>query len=98
MTTRKRGGLHWLRPDCKSQVSVRYEGNKPKAIEAVVLSTQHDETIGYGDLKEAVMEEIIRQDSGNPDRGLDCRAFRSASKGYYPDAGSVASDLSCDRQ
>jgi S-adenosylmethionine synthetase len=57
---RKSGGLNWLRPDCKSQVSVRYEGNKPKAIEAVVLSTQHDESIGYDNLKEAVMEEIIK--------------------------------------
>jgi S-adenosylmethionine synthetase len=57
---RKNGSLNWLRPDCKSQVSVRYEGNTPKAIEAVVLSTQHDEEISYDDLKEAVMEEIIK--------------------------------------
>ena len=57
---RKEGALPWLRPDCKSQVSVRYEGNTPKAIDAVVLSTQHDEAIGYEELKEAVMEEIIK--------------------------------------
>jgi S-adenosylmethionine synthetase len=57
---RKKGDLSWLRPDCKSQVSVRYEHNKPQAIEAVVLSTQHDEDIAYDDLKEAVMEEIIK--------------------------------------
>jgi S-adenosylmethionine synthetase len=57
---RKNGSLDWLRPDCKSQVSVRYVRNKPKAIEAVVLSTQHDESICYNDLKEAVMEEIIK--------------------------------------
>jgi S-adenosylmethionine synthetase len=57
---RKRGELSWLRPDCKSQVSVRYEGNTPKAIEAVVLSTQHDEDIAYEDLKAAVMEHIIK--------------------------------------
>jgi S-adenosylmethionine synthetase len=57
---RKNGTLSWLRPDCKSQVSVRYEGNTPKAIEAVVLSTQHDEEISYDDLKEAVLEEIIK--------------------------------------
>jgi S-adenosylmethionine synthetase len=56
---RKSGKLPWLRPDCKSQVSVRYEGNTPKAIEAVVLSTQHDEDIGYEDLRKAVMKEII---------------------------------------
>jgi len=57
---RKGGSLSWLRPDVKSQVSVRYEGNTPKDIEAVVLSTQHDEDISYEDLKEAVMEEIIK--------------------------------------
>jgi S-adenosylmethionine synthetase len=57
---RKNDSLDWLRPDCKSQVSVRYVRNKPKAIEAVVLSTQHDESICYNDLKEAVMEEIIK--------------------------------------
>lgn len=57
---RKNGALNWLRPDCKSQVSVRYEGNTPMAIEAVVLSTQHDDEISHDDLKEAVMEEIIK--------------------------------------
>lgn len=57
---RKNGELEWLRPDCKSQVSVRYEGNKPIAIDAVVLSTQHDEEISHADLTEAVMETIIK--------------------------------------
>jgi S-adenosylmethionine synthetase len=57
---RKSGGLHWLRPDCKSQVSVRYEAGLPKAIDAVVLSTQHDEEIDHEQLTEAVMEEIIK--------------------------------------
>ncbi|PVV23618.1 MAG: methionine adenosyltransferase [gamma proteobacterium symbiont of Ctena orbiculata] len=57
---RKQGTLPWLRPDCKSQVSVRYEGNTPKAIEAVVLSTQHDEEVAHDELSEAVMEEIIK--------------------------------------
>ncbi len=57
---RKNGSLSWLRPDCKSQVSIRYEGNTPKSIDAVVLSTQHDESISHADLKEAVMEEIIK--------------------------------------
>ncbi|MAT65048.1 MAG: methionine adenosyltransferase [Gammaproteobacteria bacterium] len=57
---RKDGTLPWLRPDCKSQVSVRYEGNEPKLIDAVVLSTQHAEDISYDQLKEAVMEEIIK--------------------------------------
>jgi S-adenosylmethionine synthetase len=57
---RKSGRLPWLRPDAKSQVTIEYEDNIPKRIEAVVLSTQHDETINYEDLKEGVMEEIIK--------------------------------------
>jgi S-adenosylmethionine synthetase len=57
---RKNGTLPWLRPDAKSQVSFRYEDNKVVAADAVVLSTQHDPDIGYEDLREAVMEHIIR--------------------------------------
>ncbi len=57
---RKSGTLPWLRPDAKSQVTIEYIDNKPKRVEAVVLSTQHDESISYEDLKEAVMEEIIK--------------------------------------
>lgn len=57
---RKQGKLPWLRPDAKSQVTIEYEHGKPKRIEAVVLSTQHDESISHGGLTEAVMEEIIK--------------------------------------
>lgn len=57
---RKAGTLPFLRPDVKSQVSVRYDGNKPVGIEAVVLSTQHDDVVSYDNLKEAVMEEILK--------------------------------------
>ena len=57
---RKNGKLSWLRPDAKSQVSLRYEDDKPVAIDAVVLSTQHDEDISLNDLREAVLEEIIK--------------------------------------
>ncbi|MCE5394024.1 MAG: methionine adenosyltransferase [Acidithiobacillus sp.] len=57
---RKDGRLPWLRPDAKSQVTVRYEDGKPVAIDAVVLSTQHSEGIRYEDLVEAVREEIIK--------------------------------------
>lgn len=57
---RKNGKLPWLRPDAKSQVSLRYEDDKPVAIDAVVLSTQHDEDIALNDLREAVLEEIIK--------------------------------------
>jgi S-adenosylmethionine synthetase len=57
---RKNGTLPWLRPDAKSQVTFRYEDNKPVGIDAVVLSTQHTPDIAYSDLKEAVMEDIIK--------------------------------------
>jgi S-adenosylmethionine synthetase len=57
---RKNGTLEWLRPDAKSQVTFVYENNQPVAIDAVVLSTQHDESISTADLREAVMEVIIK--------------------------------------
>jgi S-adenosylmethionine synthetase len=57
---RKNGTLPWLRPDAKSQVTMRYENGKPVAIDAVVLSTQHAPEISQKDLREAVMEEIIK--------------------------------------
>ncbi len=56
---RKNGTLSWLRPDAKSQVTFRYEDDKPVGIEAVVLSTQHTPDITTEVLREAVMDEII---------------------------------------
>ena len=56
---RRRGQLEWLRPDAKSQITFRYEHDRPVGIEAVVLSTQHSPDIGQRKLREAVMEEII---------------------------------------
>ena len=57
---RRRGVLPWLRPDAKSQVTFVYEDGVPVGIDAVVLSTQHDASISQSDLREAVMEEIIK--------------------------------------
>ena len=57
---RKNGQLPWLRPDAKSQITLRYEEGKPVAIDAVVLSTQHTEDIDQKTLREAVMEDIIQ--------------------------------------
>ncbi|TDJ36155.1 MAG: methionine adenosyltransferase [Gammaproteobacteria bacterium] len=57
---RKAGILPWLRPDAKSQVTFVYENEKPVAIDAVVLSTQHDAEVSMKDLREGVMDEIIR--------------------------------------
>ncbi len=57
---RKNGTLAWLRPDAKSQLTFRYENDKPVGIDAVVLSTQHNPDISQKDLQEAVIEEIIK--------------------------------------
>jgi len=56
---RKNGTLPWLRPDAKSQVTFRYENDKPVGIDAVVLSTQHSPDIHYNELREAIMDEVI---------------------------------------
>lgn len=57
---RKNGQLAWLRPDAKSQITFVYENNKPVAIDAVVLSTQHCDSVDNKTIREAVMEEIIK--------------------------------------
>ena len=57
---RRSGKLPWLRPDAKSQVSIRYEDGQPNRVDAVVLSTQHAPDVDNDTLREAVMEEIIR--------------------------------------
>jgi S-adenosylmethionine synthetase len=57
---RKKGKLSWLRPDAKSQVTLRYENHVPVGIEAVVLSTQHSDDVSTKTLREAVMEEILK--------------------------------------
>ena len=65
---RKSGKLDFLRPDAKSQVTVRYEGFKPVAIDAVVLSTQHNPDVSHKDLCEGIMDEVINPILG--DTGL----------------------------
>lgn len=57
---RKNGDIPWLRPDSKSQVSVRYEGHRPIAIDSVVVSHQHDPDINIKKIHEVITEEIIR--------------------------------------
>ncbi|HRJ79467.1 MAG: S-adenosylmethionine synthase [Planctomycetes bacterium] len=57
---RKEGTLKWLRPDCKSQVTVEYEGGKIARVHTLVLSTQHDPGISQAQIKEQVIEQIIK--------------------------------------
>ncbi|KFJ42800.1 methionine adenosyltransferase [Francisella philomiragia] len=58
---RKSGKLEWLRPDAKAQVTLAYENDKPKFIDTIVLSTQHNESISQKDLHDAVIEEIVKE-------------------------------------
>ncbi|MCB1687869.1 MAG: methionine adenosyltransferase [Halioglobus sp.] len=57
---RKNGTLPWLRPDAKSQVTLRYENGKPVAIDAVVLSTQHDEGVSQKEIHKQVLKHVIK--------------------------------------
>lgn len=57
---RKKGALKWLRPDAKAQITLSYNGNSPIAVDTVVLSTQHDRDICQKNLREAVIEEIVK--------------------------------------
>ena len=57
---RKSGGITWLRPDSKSQVTIEYEGYTPKRIDTVVVSHQHDDNVSYDQLKEDIIAKIIK--------------------------------------
>src|SRR5215218_7695240 len=59
-TLRKNGALRWLRPDGKAQVSVAYESDRPVAVETIVVSTQHSESVSNAELREAIIEEVVK--------------------------------------
>ncbi|MBQ4074295.1 MAG: methionine adenosyltransferase [Clostridia bacterium] len=59
---RKHGICPWMRPDGKAQVTVAYEDHKPVAVDAVVISTQHDEAISHADIEKAMIEEVIKHE------------------------------------
>ena len=92
---RKSGRLPWLRPDSKSQVSIRYKDGKPTQVEAVVLSTQHDpeidgSTVQNNDprIREAVIEEIIKPVAGDL-LSSNC-VFHINPTGIFVSGGPVA--------
>ena len=60
-TVRKNGSLDFLRPDGKSQVTIEYENGNPKRVDTVVIAAQHKPDITYEDLKEAIIEEVIKK-------------------------------------
>ena len=57
---RKSGAITWLRPDSKSQVTIEYDGFKPKRIDTVVVSHQHDDNISYNQLKDEIIKKIVK--------------------------------------
>jgi S-adenosylmethionine synthetase len=72
---RRSGALPWLRPDAKSQVTIRYQDGVPNRVDAVVLSTQHDPEVDADVLQEAVMDEIIRPIIPSEWLGNDTRIY-----------------------
>ncbi len=60
-TVRKNGALDFLRPDGKSQVTVEYENGSPKRVDTVVISAQHKPDVSYDDLRDAIIEEVIKK-------------------------------------
>ena len=57
---RKAGKVSWLRPDCKTQVSLQYNGNKIERIDAVVVSTQHRDTVKHKEIEAFIIEQVIK--------------------------------------
>jgi S-adenosylmethionine synthetase len=58
---RKSGGVEWLRPDAKSQVSIRYEDGKPVGVENVVISTQHTEAVSHAQIEDYLIEHVVKK-------------------------------------
>ena len=83
-STRRSGELDWLRPDGKSQVSVEYDGATPKRIDAVVVSSQHSESIDIEDLRDQITERVIRPT-------LPAEMFDDATKVYINPTGRFVS-------
>ena len=73
--TRKSGALDFLRPDGKSQVTIEYDNGAPRRVDTVVVSTQHKPDVSYEELREAVIEEVIKKTIPSELRDGDTRYF-----------------------
>ncbi len=73
--TRKSGALDFLRPDGKSQVTIEYDNGTPRRVDTVVVSAQHRPDISYEDLREAIIEEVIKKSIPEELRDGDTRYF-----------------------
>src|SRR5690606_19820339 len=58
---RKSGEIEWLRPDAKSQVTVEYEFGKPRRVDTIVISTQHAPEVGNAEIRDTVINQVIKQ-------------------------------------
>jgi S-adenosylmethionine synthetase len=72
---RKAGGLPWLRPDGKSQVTIEYAFGKPKRIDTVLISTQHSPDVSHADIEEGIMEHVIVPTMPNEMVDKDLKVF-----------------------
>ncbi|MFC2168213.1 methionine adenosyltransferase [Acidobacteriota bacterium] len=72
---RKNGSLKWLRPDAKSQVTVRYEGTKPIAVEKIVFSTQHSQDVNVDQIRDGIIGEVIERTVPQELRAKDIKYF-----------------------
>ncbi len=57
---RKQGTIPWLRPDAKSQVTIQYEDGVPKRIDTIVMSHQHDESVGHAEIQEQLIDRVVK--------------------------------------
>jgi len=72
---RRNGTLPWLRPDGKAQVTIEYRDGKPARVDAVVVSSQHAESIGYDDLREGIIKEVVEATIPEELRDANTRYF-----------------------
>ncbi len=78
-SVRKSGALDFLRPDGKSQVTIEYENGTPKRVDTVVIAAQHKPDVGYEELREAVIEEVIKKVIPREMRDGDTKYFINAT-------------------
>ena len=73
--------VNFLRPDGKSQVTIEYRNGRPARIDTVVISTQHDEKVSNEDLRDAIMEHVIKPIRSGGDAGWQDRSITSIRRG-----------------
>ena len=88
-TVRKNGALDFLRPDGKTQVTIEYEDGRPRRVDTVVIAAQHRPDVGYDDLREAIVNEVIKKVIPREMVDGDTRYFINAT-GKFVTGGPMA--------